>query len=159
MKGTAPDQADVEADAQDVEATVGDPVVKRRGRSAFASISRQVTDDDLAHSGVQRVLLDYMDQLVEETDELRSYRDRYHAADKEAAIVKTQLAESRQRKKMEELLGGIGLTIGGALLGIAPSLDKHGWVVGIASLALVVSVPLVVGMTRRSDVRGATNEG
>lgn len=123
---------------------------------------RQLTVEQLGQSGTQRMLLDYVDRLEKENDELSDYRGRFHAADKEAATLRTQLTESRRRKRTEEILGGTGLAVGGALIGVASDLQgANAWIVGIVSLSLIVAIPLVVWLTRRGEAvaEEARNEG
>lgn len=67
-----------------------------------------------------------------ECETLRVYVERFHEADKEAAILKEQL-------KMEtafETMTSVGLIGGGAILGIAPNIWSLNTVHGIAALVV-----------------------
>lgn len=99
----------------------------------------QLTDEELKQTGVQKLLLEDLERAELECDTLRVYVERYHEADKEAAILKEKL----RTETAFETMTNVGLIGGGAILGIAPNVWPLNTVNGIA--ALVVGGLFVIG--------------
>lgn len=107
-------------------------------RPALRDVRRQIEEKDFANPGVQRMLLDDLDRAEAECELLRGYIDRFHEADKRAAV----LEEKQKAVNAIEVAFGAMSVLGGAIFGLAPFYwDKQpaGW------LALVVGLGMIVG--------------
>lgn len=125
--------------AASAEPPLGGRAVPASGRrQAFRDIRRQLTDADLGTSGVQRLILDELERAEERCETLQTYVDRFHDADKRAAI----LEASARGEKAIEILFGVGVGLGGTLIGLASSVWQEGHR-GMTILA--VGAVLVVG--------------
>lgn len=128
-KSTAPPPS---PDVQDT----GVPASGRR--TAFRDVRRQLVDEEFSSTGVQRLLLDMLEEADEERESLRGFVDQYHEADKQAAI----LMEKLRTQKSIELFFGVGITLGGTIIGLAPFLwgakPEYGVVTGIVGLCLLL---------------------
>ena len=117
----------------------GIPLPHTKGRKAFSKLRRELSDEELKSPAVQRLLIDDIERLEKENGKLSHFQDIYHDADKQAAILKEKL----KTHIAVEIIFGVCLTIGAALIGFSPSLwdpsKPHGW----ASIAL--GVVLIVG--------------
>src|SRR5579862_4205230 len=60
-------------------------------RQAFRDIRRQLQETELGNPGVQKLLLDELETAESECEVLQGYVDRYHEADKKAAILEERL--------------------------------------------------------------------
>ena len=110
---------------------------QKKGQRAFQKITRELSDDDLANPAVQKILLDEKEQLEVENTELRSYREQFHLADKRVAV----LEEKDKTYVAAEIVSGICLTVGAAMLGYAPSLWKFqpsGWLISVFGAVLII---------------------
>ena len=107
-------------------------------RQAFRDIRRQLTDEDLASSGVQRLILDELERTEERCETLQTYVERFHEADKRAAILEV----SARGEKAIEILFGVGIGLGGTIIGLASSVWQEGHRGGVV---LAVGVVLVLG--------------
>ena len=87
----------------------------------MAGISRELSDEELAEPGTQKMLVAANDRLEEEVADLREFRDRYHDAEKKVARLEERIKERSSRKLSQEILQGGGLTFGALLVGYAPS--------------------------------------
>jgi len=108
-----------------------------KGRRAFSRLRRELSDEELASPAVQRMLIDDIERLEKENDEAIQYRDRYHQADKKAAILEEKLKAS----VAQEVIFGVCLTVGSAALGYAPSVwsaQPSGWISIAFGLVLIV---------------------
>lgn len=104
----------------------------RKGRQALSNVRRELSEEEISSPAVQRMLLDELDRLETEAGELREFKDRFYAADKEAAVLRERLRGSVARDA--------GLGVGAAMLGFAPSLwssQPAGWIVVALGVALV----------------------
>jgi hypothetical protein len=89
------------------------PVGKRQ---SFRGIRRELQEVELANPGVQRLILEDLETAESECEALREYVDRYHEADKRAAV----LEEKLRAHTALEILFAVGLGIGFAIVGLAP---------------------------------------
>lgn len=90
---------------------------KGRGRrKALSSARRELSDNELASSAVQKLLLDEIERLEEENIELCGYRNRYHEVDKKAAVLEQKIKQSMAH----EIISVTCLTVGAAAIGYAP---------------------------------------
>lgn len=107
-------------------------------RQAFRDIRRQLTEKDLSNPGVQKLILDELERADADCEELRGYVERYHEADKRAAI----LQERARAVTAIEIMFAVGVGIGSAIVGLAPLFWTHqpqGWI------CLAVGGILIVG--------------
>ncbi len=108
------------------------------GRQAFQNLRRQLTETELGNSGVQKLLLDQLDRADNECESLTGYVERFHEADKRAAI----LEEKLKTQNAFDIIIGAGLTIGSLLIGLAPWLsDKTAKI----AVCMIVGSLLVIG--------------
>jgi hypothetical protein len=101
------------------------PIVK--SRRALSGLKRELTNEELSSSGAQKMLLEELERLTEESNNLSSYRDEYHKVDKDLAVLK----EKQRRNISAEIVSGACLTIGAAALGYAPAVwaaQPSGWI-------------------------------
>jgi len=89
-------------------------------RTAFLDIKRQLLTEDLNHPGTQKLILDLLITTESERDDLRvkleSYVPLYHACDKRVGV----LEEKLKTNKVNEIMFGVGVGIGCAMIGLAP---------------------------------------
>ena len=105
----------------------------RKGRQALSNVGRELSEEEFSSPAVQRMLLDELDRLETEVGELREFKDRFHSADKDAAVLGERLRGSVARDG--------GLAVGAAMLGLAPSLwslQPSGWIIVGLGVALIV---------------------
>ena len=107
-------------------------------RQALLNLRRQLTESELANSGVQKLLLDQLDRADSDCERLTGYVERFHAADKQAAI----LEEKLKTQTAFDIMVGAGIAIGSAIIGLAPSFwDKS----ARGPISLTIGVFLVAG--------------
>lgn len=108
----------------------------QKARKALSHLKRELSDDDLAQQGVQKLLIDKLDEVEEENVELRGYRERFHDTDKRLAV----LTEKQRVRVSTEIISGASLAIGAAALGFAPAVwDKpEGLIVAIFGAVLII---------------------
>lgn len=116
-----------------IETTV--PITGKR--QAFRDIRRQLQEAELSSPGVQKLLLEDLERAESECDVLEGYVQRYHEADKRAAIFEERL---RTQTAME-ILFAVGISLGGVLIGLAPSL----WNSAKGPVVLSIGFVLVIG--------------
>ena len=109
-------------------------------RQALRDLRRQLTDQDLTSPGAQKLLLDELERVDAECELLRGYVTRFHDADKRAAVLEERL----RTQTALEVAFGVGVGVGGAIVGLAPSFwasPPRGYI------ALGVGLLLVLGGT------------
>ena len=89
-----------------------------KSHRAFSRLKRELSDDELGSPGVQKLLLDYLAQAEDENATLKSFRDRFHEADKRNGV----LEEKLKIDTSAEVISMASLAVGAAALGYAPSL-------------------------------------
>src|SRR5690348_15499627 len=95
------------------------------------------TDEKELSAVAKRFLVAEINRLVDENQQLKQFKDKYHDADKRLAVLKEMLRPFR----MNELLSSACLMAGSAGLGAAPSflsLSSYGWYVFVSVAALLV---------------------
>lgn len=127
---------DQEVAPEDTGEPVHIPHVK--GRKAFSKLRRELTDEELSSPAVQRMLLDDIERLEKETEKLGGYQDRYYVAETKAAV----LNEKLKVNVAHDVIFGVCLTVGSAIVGFAPSLwlpDKpYGWIAIGLGMSLII---------------------
>ncbi|GFO60835.1 hypothetical protein GMST_31600 [Geomonas silvestris] len=107
-----------------------------KGRRAFVNVRRELSDEELSSPALQRVLIDDIERLEKEKFELTEYMEKYHEADKKAAV----LEEKVKKSLSQDLIFGVSLTLGAAALGYAPavwSAQPTGWITICFGLILI----------------------
>ena len=83
----------------------------KKGR-ALSRLKRELTDEEMASSGTQKMILDSIEQLQQEVEELKGFRDKYYEADKKIGI----LQEKAKTKIALEVLSTGSIAVGGGAL-------------------------------------------
>ena len=110
---------------------------KSKGRQAFRKITRELSDDDLSNSAVQRLLLDELERLETENKENQRFREKFSDADKAVAI----LQEKAKGLLAIEIIYGVCLTVGAMAVSYSQLLwgdSLHGPVVLAFGVILIV---------------------
>ena len=120
-----------ERGAQPVEALLP------KTRKALSRVNRELSEEDLATPGVQKMLIEELERAEEENNELRTFREKFYVADKELAV-------SKQRMKgwssMEIISTGC-IAVGAAALVYVPEAWKsqpNGWIALVFGAVLTV---------------------
>ncbi len=95
------------------------------------------TDDKELSRVAKRFLVAEINRLVDENQQLKQFKDKYHDADKKLAVLKETLRPFR----INELLSTVCLIAGSAGVGAAPSflsLNSYGWYVFVSISTLLV---------------------
>ncbi len=108
-----------------------------KSRKAFSKLRRELSDEELNSPAVQKLLLDNLDQLENTNFELEIFEEKFHAVDKEKAVLEEKLKSTQS----SEILYTFTLTIGAAIMGLAPTF----WTTGYGWLVVVVGFLLVLG--------------
>jgi len=107
-------------------------------RFALSELRRTLTEEELKNPGVIKLILDELARVDTECDSFRGYVDRFHDADKKAAV----LEEKQKAVTSIEIAYGVGMALGGAVIGLSPSFwgkESQG------IIALVVGAVLIIG--------------
>ena len=117
------------------------PTVPSSGRrQAFRDIRRQLAEDDLKSTGVQKLLLDMLENAEASCEAARAFEVKFHEADKLSAV----LTEKLRTDRALEIMFGVGVGLGGALLGVVPMLwEKQ----PLGFIGLGIGLVLVAGST------------
>jgi hypothetical protein len=110
----------------------------QKGRRSLSKVRRELSEEELKSAAVQRMLIDEIERLERENIDLCDYRDKYYESDKRAST----LEEKDKERISTQVLFGVCLTVGAALLGYAPSLwqsQPGGW------LSIVFGGVLIAG--------------
>jgi hypothetical protein len=81
-------------------------------------LRRELSEEELSNPGTLRMILDQHDELLQENDELRRIRERFHVCEKEAAVLRERLNKSNA----QDIVLGPALVGGSLILGYLPSL-------------------------------------
>jgi hypothetical protein len=128
------------SEAVDKEPAVGGTPTQAppKQASALSGIRRDLTDEELSSAGARKLLIDRLDQTERRVVELEDFREKYHVADKQVAV----LTEKTKQSTAAEVLYGFALSAGAIFVGLAPSAwtaQPYGW------LSLLVGVGLMIG--------------
>lgn len=118
-----------------------------KGRRSFAKMRRELTEEELSTPAVQKILMDDIERLESENEFLTEYKDKYHEADKLAAILK----EREKRNIAMEIVHGVGLTVGAVLVSSAlPTWESQplGWILLICGAGLFIGSIIAKVVTR-----------
>jgi hypothetical protein len=103
------------------------PLQEPKVRRVLSRLKRELTDDELSSTGVQKMLLDSLERAEEEVAELRAYRDKYYEADKRNGV----LQERFKTKIAMEVISTGTIAVGAAAFVYAPEAWKsppNGWI-------------------------------
>lgn len=98
-----------------------------KSHRAFSRLKRELSDDELSSPGVHKLLLDYLARAEDEINALKSFRDRFHEADKKNGV----LEEKLKIDIAVEMISTGTIAVGAAALVYAPELWAHqpgGWI-------------------------------
>jgi hypothetical protein len=137
--------SDAQPDEAGSKPIVGDETPK--SHRAFSRLKRELSDEELSSPGVQKLLLDYLAQADDENATLKSYRDRFHDADKRNGV----LEEKLKTNAATEMISVGSLAVGAAALGYAPSLwsTPHGGLFALAFGTVLIVVGILAKVIRR----------
>ncbi|MBL8388571.1 MAG: hypothetical protein JNK17_10175 [Hydrogenophaga sp.] len=123
-----------------------EPAKGRSSRKALSSLRRELSDKELLSPAVQKLLLDEIDRLESEHAELSGFRTRFYDADKRAAV----LDQKNSINTGQEIVSTASITVGGALLGYAPSVwsSQPTGAVTLISGAILVVLGVVAKVVR-----------
>lgn len=132
-----------QAPSEDEEPSVGsEPApqqsIKPARRRATHSARRDLSEKELNSPGVQQMLLDELALAEEQIADLNRFRDDFHRADKQVAV----LEEKSKIVVSQEIISFMASALGGAAMGFFPSV----WATpgGGGGLALAVGLGLLV---------------
>ncbi len=113
-------------------------------RQAFQYIKRQLAPEELANPGTQKLILDLLITTEAERDELKAYVPKYYEADKRAGV----LEEKLKSNKVNEIMFGVGVGIGCAIIGLAPffyeKINAEGGLI-VFGVGIVLTVGFTIG--------------
>lgn len=125
-----------ELQPDEVGATPVEPRPNKVGR-ALASVKRELTDEDLASPGAQKMLLEELERLREDNVTTHVFRNKFHDTDKQLAVATEKL---KHNVAVEIVTSGC-LAIGAAALGYVPAAWSHqpdGWIALIFGVVLLI---------------------
>lgn len=108
-----------------------------KSRRALSHLKRELTDEELGSSGVQKMLLEMLERAEEENIDLKSFREKYYQLDKQLGVMQEKLKVAIA----SEVVSMGSLAIGAAALAYAPSLwasQPSGWIVLASGVVLTV---------------------
>lgn len=103
----------------------------------FSRLNRVLTEEELKSPGVRKLLIGQLDEYDQCKSDLADYRNKYHAKDKEAAILTEKIAGFITFEWLYSLL----LSVGAILIGYYASQPDQGillLIIGATSLILAV---------------------
>jgi hypothetical protein len=107
-------------------------------RQSLRAIRRELQEGELTNPGVQRLILEDLETAERECEALGEYVERFHEADKRAAV----LEEKLRTNTALEILFAVGIGMGFVILGLAP----YFWDATLRGpAALCVGAVLIVG--------------
>lgn len=92
-----------------------------KARRALSRLKRELTDEELSSTGVQKLLLDSLEHAEEENTALRGFRDKYHESDKQKGV----LEEKLKTHIAVELISTGCIAVGAAAIVYAPVAWEH----------------------------------
>lgn len=107
-------------------------------KRALSKVERILSDDEISHSGVQKMILDRLDMAEEKVVALERFREDYHEAMRELAVAKSTLERVASLDTMQSTMLGLGCLV----LGFIPTAWGN-WPLTV--LAAVVGLGLISG--------------
>jgi hypothetical protein len=108
------------------------------GRPAFRQLKRELNDEDLAGPGARKLILEMLLSAETDRDEYKQYVNRYYEMALRAAV----LGEKLKADETNEIMFAVGIGVGGAIIGLAPSFWNQG---PNGIIALIIGTLLVGG--------------
>lgn len=139
MAENEPLKFDEEPSKENTPTIVDSDSVKHGG--AFSKLNRELQDEDLNNRGTQRLILNELDKYEVCKMQLEKYQERFHTADKENAVLKSQLNSSTAF----EITNSFMLTIGSILIGLTPSINQDGETYYLTWIILGIGIVTLVG--------------
>lgn len=130
-------EQDINLDQEDEDNGSESSISRSKDLQAFRRIPRELTEEELANSAVQKLLVGNLDRLETEKEQYRLYMERFHEADKKVAV----LEEKGKTKLALEILSGTCLTGGGLAIGQINAL----WPQPLGWIAVVLGIVFLVG--------------
>ena len=87
-------------------------------RQAFDDVLKPLTQEELASPGTQKLVLYMLQQAQASADQFEGYVERFHEADKRAAVLEEQLENRIRMDRTVEIAIITGTSFGGALIGV-----------------------------------------
>lgn len=122
-----------------VESSVNPDSIKHGG--AFSKLKRELQEEDLSNRGTQILILNELDKYEACKKQLEQYRDKFHAADKDNAVLSARISSST----FFEITNSALLTIGSILVGLTPSVLKDGKPYSLTWIILSIGIVALVG--------------
>jgi hypothetical protein len=113
----------------------------------FRNVTHTLSDAELTNAAVIKLIIDRMHTAESQRDGFKRYTDLYHATDKEVGILKEKL----KTDLANEIMFGVGLTMGGAAVGLVP----YFWDKDKGNLGVIICVGVAVVCTIGSIVARA----
>ena len=153
---TPPESADAEEASEPANSIRADKLTSSikipasSKKQAFDDVMQPLTPDELSNPGTQKVILYMLSEAKIENTRLDGFVERFHDADKRAAILQEQLTSERKVSRSTDIAFGVGTALGGALMGAGyflwsktPPATALGWFFFIVGLGLLLGGGLV----------------
>jgi hypothetical protein len=118
-------------------------------RPSFRDLHRQLTDEEMKQSGVQKLLIEDIERMEADCDTLQDYVEKYYVADKQVGI----LTEKLRTETALDIITSVGWLAGGALMSLSYSLWSittfKGVVVFVAGFVLAAGSYMAKWIRRR----------
>jgi|ERR1017187_2057469 septal ring factor EnvC (AmiA/AmiB activator) len=106
-------------------------------RKALSRLKRELSDEELATPGVQKMLVEELERVEDENNDLKNFREKFNTADKDLAVANQKL---KGWQSMEIISTGC-IAVGAAALVYVPEAWKtqpNGWIALIFGGVLTV---------------------
>ena len=101
----------------------------------YAKVQRLLSEEDMSSTAVQKLLLNENDRMSREIEKYHVLEDKFHARDKEAAI----LEEKFKKTTGADILYTLCTTGGSALVGFSKAFwDNNGWILLVIGFVFVL---------------------
>lgn len=103
----------------------------------YSKLKRDLADEDLNNTAVQKILISEIDRLEFKIIELESIKQKFHDLDKQNGILSEQLKSI----KSHDILYSVCLSIGSTLIGLTSmfSFKTGGWIFLVMGCFLIIS--------------------
>ncbi len=122
----------------DIEPEDGETTSPISSNKPFKKINHDLSEKDLASTGVRKLLLNEIVKLEYNVTNLLEFREKYHEADKE----KIRLEEKQKHYFSHEALYSLCITVGALLIGLTPSIQGEN---NNSNITLGVGGVLIIG--------------
>lgn len=101
----------------------------------YAKVQRLLSEEDMSSTAVQKLLLNENDRMSREIEKYHILEEKFHARDKQAAILEEKLKKSTG----SDILYTLCTTGGSALVGFSKAFwDNNGWVLLVIGFVFVL---------------------